>query len=125
MVRRLKRFVYETVIPAPGSSRIWSQLQVREPGAANLELAGSSYLFDGLVKIAMLNSQNFAIVSQKRFDLSICLLCMFRAKLTNQMAWTKTQKSQFHLNTAYLTCRLTNQWLAQSPRTDRSLYAGV
>ena len=42
MVRRLKRFVYETVIPAPGSSRIWSQLQVREPGAANLELAGSS-----------------------------------------------------------------------------------
>ena len=42
MVKRLKRFVYETVIPAPGSSRIWSQLQVREPEAANLELAGSS-----------------------------------------------------------------------------------
>ena len=42
MVRRLKHFVCETDIPAPGSSRIWSQLQVREPGAANLELAGSS-----------------------------------------------------------------------------------
>ena len=42
MVGRQKRFVCETVTPAPGSSRIWSQLQVREPGAANLELAGSS-----------------------------------------------------------------------------------
>ena len=42
VVRQQKRFVCKAVTPAPGSSRIWSQLQVREPGAANLELAGSS-----------------------------------------------------------------------------------
>jgi hypothetical protein len=37
----------------------------------------------------------------------------------------KRRLVNFHLNTAYLTYRLTNQSLAQCAKTDRSLYAGV
>ncbi len=58
-------------------------------------------------------SQNFAIMSQNRFDQSKCLYCVVIKKLTNQITRTKTQMSQFSFG-----YRSTNQSLAQRAETD-------
>jgi hypothetical protein len=42
VVKRPKQFVYKLVVAAPDWNCIWSWLQIRQSGAANLELSGSS-----------------------------------------------------------------------------------
>ena len=64
MVKWPKQFVYKLVVPAPDWNCIWSWLQIRQFGAANLELSGSSFAINASLSPS-LNSRAELVLSPR------------------------------------------------------------